>query len=63
MDSLSQRDVIKMMWNINSVKRPSLGNKSPFECLTNYQKRVLKKLGYNPVPADKVILSSFVFNK
>lgn len=63
MDNLSQKDVVNMMCNINSVKRPSLGNKSPFECLTNYQKRVLKKLGYNEVSPDKVILSSSVFNK
>lgn len=62
-DDLSQKDITNMMNHINSVKRKALGGKSPFECLTKKQKKILKKLGYTEVPADKVILSSKLFTK
>ncbi|MEG2909453.1 MAG: helix-turn-helix domain-containing protein [Erysipelotrichaceae bacterium] len=61
--NLSQAQINHMMNHINSVKRDSLGGKSPFEVLSKSQKRALKKLGYNEISPDKVILSSSLFKK
>lgn len=62
-ENLSQNNIDQMMNHINSVKRESLGGKSPFESLSKNQKRIIKKLGYTEVPADEVILSSILFKK
>ena len=62
-DLLNQKQIDIMMNHINSVRRESLGNKSPFECLTKNQKRIIKKLGYTEVSPDKVILSLELFTK
>lgn len=61
--NLSQAQINHMMNHINSVKRDSLGGKSPFEVLSKSQKRALKKLGYNEISPDKVLLSSSLFKK
>jgi hypothetical protein len=38
-----------MMSHINSVKRDSLGGKSPFEMLTRGELSDMKKLGLRPI--------------
>ena len=50
-----------MMSHINSVKRDSLGGKSPFECLSKEEMRILKKLSLYPIDLDKVILNPSLF--
>ena len=62
-NSLSQSDIDTMMNHIKSTKRESLGNKSPFECLTKSQAKAIKKLGYNEIDPSKVILNLSLFTK
>ena len=50
-----------MMTDINSVKRDSLGGKSPFECLSKKEMRIVKKLGLYPIAPDEVILNPSLF--
>ena len=60
-NDLSQDDINLMMSHINSVKRDSLGGKSPFEMLTRSELKDMKKLGLSPIEPDEVILSSKLF--
>ena len=60
-NALTQDDINRMMSHINSVKRDSLGGKSPFEMLTRSELKDMKKLGLSPIVADEVILSSKLF--
>lgn len=53
----SQDQINLMMNHINSYGRPELGNKPPYEMLSfYYSKRVLKKLGFEPVEPNDIIL-------
>lgn len=61
MDSLAQTDIRLMYDYINSYKRPSLGNKSPYEMIAFvYGERILSLLGYTLIPPDDVTLSPFI---
>ena len=60
---LTQDDVDLMMNHINSVKRESLGNKSPFQCLSRSETISIKKLGYNEIHPNDVILNPSLFKK
>ena len=62
-NSLTQKDLDSMMNNINSAKRESLGNLSPFECLTKSQLISINKLGYRETNPKKVILNISLFKK
>lgn len=55
-DHLTQEDIDTMMNHINSTKRVSLGNKSPFECLSKSFAISIKKLGYKELDPNKVAL-------
>ena len=60
-DGFTQKDINLMMSHINSVKRDSLGGKSPFECLSKKEMRIVKKLGLRLIPPDEVILNPSLF--
>ncbi|SJZ43540.1 IS30 family transposase [Anaerorhabdus furcosa] len=60
---LSQCDVDIMMNHINSTKRSSLNDKSPFECLTKSQITAIKKLGYTEIAPQQVISNPSLFRK
>lgn len=62
-DDLTQKDVNLMMSHINSVRRDSLGGKSPFECLSRREMIAMKKLGLKPISPDRVILGPSLFRK
>ena len=62
-NSLSQDDVNRMMSHINSVKRDSLGGRSPFDLLSRAERKDMEKLGIRPIPADEVLLSPKLFIK
>lgn len=54
----TQDQISLMMSHINSYKRKTLGNKSPYEVFEFlYGKEVLDKLGLRLIPSDKIILS------
>ena len=47
-----------MMSHINSYRRASLGNKSPYEMFAfMYGEEILKKLGLKLIPPDEINLS------
>lgn len=60
-DTMSQEDINRMMSHINSVKRDSLGEKSPFECLNRKYLNAIKKLGLKYISSGDVILKSSLF--
>lgn len=62
-NNLTQAMLDEMMNHINSVKRDYLASKSPFECLSKYQLKQLKKLGYKEISPSEVTLNSSLFKK
>lgn len=60
-DTMSQEDINRMMSHINSVKRDSLGEKSPFECLNRKYLNAIKKLGLKYISSGDVILKPSLF--
>lgn len=57
---LTQEDLTLLMNHINSVKRHSLGGKSPFELVDENDKDtklLMEKLKMHPIPADEVHLT------
>ena len=64
MDCFSQADISLMMDHINSYRRESLGNKSPYEMFAFlYGQTVLDLLECHLVPPQEVTLSSSIFRK
>ena len=62
-DPYTQDDIDRMMSHINSYKRPSLGNKTPYEMMRFlYGEEVCRVLGIIPIPPDDVIMNASVFN-
>lgn len=60
----SQSDISLMMDHINSYKRESLGNRSPYEMFSFlYGDNVLKLLECHPIPPQEVTLNQSVFRK
>lgn len=56
-DGLSQEDIGLMMNHINSYGRPNLGGKSPYEVFASlYGEDILKRMGAELIPPDKVTL-------
>lgn len=63
-DRFTQEDIARMMDNINSCCRKSLGNKSPYDMMEFlYGEDVLKLLGSHKVAPNDVVMNSSIFNK
>ncbi len=53
-----------MMNHINSYSRPELGNKAPYAMLSfHYGKRLLKKLGFERIQPNNIILKPSLLRK
>ncbi|MCR5754946.1 MAG: IS30 family transposase [Acetatifactor sp.] len=64
LDDYTQKDISLMMDHINSYRRASLGNKSPYEMMEFlYGRNILRHLDCHPVAADDVTLNPSVFRK
>lgn len=64
MDSFVQEDITLMMNHINSYRRASLGDKSPYEVFALlYGEDVLRRMNAELIPADKVTLRPFLLKK
>lgn len=58
--------MIILMNHINSTKRPGLGDKSPYELVTEDDEDMhllMKLLGLSPIPADEVNLTKDLLKK
>ena len=56
LNPFTQDDMTLLMNHINSTKRPGLGNKSPYELITDDDDdmhRLMKILNLNQIPADE----------
>ena len=54
----TQEDMLLLANNINSIRRESLGNKSPYEATTDKSiLRLMGLMGLHTVPADEVNLT------
>lgn len=63
-DDFSQSDISLMMDHINSYKRESLNDRSPFEMFRFlYGSEVLDLLGCHPIPPQNVTLNRSIFKK
>ena len=63
-DPYTQDDIDLMMNNINSYKRPGLGDKSPYEMMRFlYGEDVCLALGLLQIRPDDVVLNASVFNR
>ena len=63
-DHLSQQDVQLMMDHINSYKRPSLGDRSPYELFVSvYGQEAADRLGLTLIPYDDIILKPSLLKK
>ena len=57
-----QEQINLMMSHINSYRRKTLGNKSPYEMFSfQYGENLLKKIGLRKIPPDEIILSPRLF--
>nr|WP_242825381.1 hypothetical protein [Desulfitobacterium dichloroeliminans] len=64
MDEFTQVDISRMMDNINSYSRQSLGNKCPYDMLAFlYGEDLLKALGCHKIPPNEVIMNSSLFKE
>ena len=64
MKAYTQSDIQRMIDHINSYKRPSLGNKSPYEMMSYmYGDKILSLLNCRPIAPDDVTLSPAIFRK
>lgn len=64
LDKFTQDDIGRMMDNINSYSRPSLGNKCPYDMLAFlYGEELLKALGCHKIPPNEVIMNSSLFKE
>lgn len=64
LDVFSQEDITLMMNHINSYKRANLGDKAPYEVFAAlYGEELLRRMGAEPIPSDKVILRPYLLKK
>ncbi|HML37966.1 MAG TPA: IS30 family transposase [Bacillota bacterium] len=64
LDPFIQEDINLMMNHINSYGRPNLGDKTPYEVFASlYGEDVLRKMGAELIPPDKVTLRPFLLKK
>ena len=63
-DDLTQRDINKMLWHINSAARESLNGQTPFtlaQLLLN--EKAFKAFGLRKIKADNVVLTPELLGK
>lgn len=61
---LTQEQMTLLANHINSVKRPGLNDRSPFELVkTEEMKKLLEKMQMSEVPADKICLKPSLLKK
>lgn len=66
LNQFTQEDMTLLMNHINSTKRPGLGDKSPYELVTEDDEDMhllMKLLGLSPIPADEVNLTKDLLKK
>jgi IS30 family transposase len=64
LDSFTQNDITLMMNHINSYRRSNLGDKSPYEVFSSfYDEGILRKMGAELIPPDKVTLRPSLLKK
>ncbi len=64
LDLFSQEDITLMMNHINSYGRPNLGDKAPYEVFSSlYGENILRRMGSELIPADKVTLRPSLLKK
>lgn len=64
LDHFTQQDISLMMNHINSYGRRNLGDKTPYEVFGSlYGYDILKKIGAEPIPPDKVTLRPSLLKK
>lgn len=64
LDAFSQEDITLMMNHINSYKRANLGDKTPYEVFASlYGEDILRRMGADLIPADKVTLLPYLLKK
>ncbi len=64
LDGFVMEDIFLMMNHINSYARPNLGDKTPYAVFAAlYGEELLKKMGVEPIPADKVTLRPSLLKK
>ena len=57
--SIYARGYYRLMNNINSIRRESLGNKSPYEATADKSiLRLMELMGLHLIPADEIRLTS-----
>lgn len=64
LDCFTQEDIKLMMDHINSYSRPNLGDKTPYEVFASlYGEDILRKMGVELIPPDKVTLRPSLLKK
>ncbi|NMB96273.1 MAG: IS30 family transposase [Clostridiaceae bacterium] len=64
LDCFTQEDITLMMNHINSYSRPNLGDKTPYEVFASlYGEDILRKMGAELIPPDKVTLRPSLLKK
>lgn len=64
LDNFTQQDITLMMNHINSYARPNLGDKTPYEVFaTLYGEEILKEMGAELIPPDKITLHPSLLKK
>lgn len=64
LDAFIQEDITIMMNHINSYGRANLGDKSPYEVFVSlYGEDILKRMGAELIPADKITLRPSLLKK
>lgn len=64
LDCLTQEDITLMMNHINSYRRANLGDKTPYEVFASlYGEDLLRKMGAELIPPDKVTLRPTLLKK
>lgn len=64
LDPFSQEDISRMMNHVNSYRRANLGDKSPYEAFALlYGEDILRRMGAELIPSDKVTLRPSLLRK
>lgn len=64
LDDFTQEDITLMMNHINSYARPNLGDKTPYEVFAMlYGEDILKEMGVELIPPDKITLHPSLLKK
>ncbi len=64
LDDFNQKDIALMMNHINSYGRPNLGDKTPYAVFSSlYGENILRRMGVELIPPDKIILRPSLLKK